>query len=98
MGIVYVVIKGCLQSRIRSRTSRGVPEWLGGKDSYIGSDDLIVRSVSGVTGNVPGPSGRATSPKVLHGPRVDGNQLLGGLVRLGAPPLRVQGAQGVERG
>src|SRR3954463_8427698 len=40
---------------MRSRTSRGVPEWSGGKDLYIGSPVSATRRVSGVTGIVPGP-------------------------------------------
>ena len=41
--------------RMRSRTSRGVPEWSGGKDLYIGSMVLATGSVPGITGSVPGP-------------------------------------------
>ena len=40
---------------MRSRTSRGVPEWSGGKDLYIGSLVSATGKVSGVTGIVPGP-------------------------------------------
>ena len=40
---------------MRSRTSRGVLEWSGGEDLYIGSQVLAIRKVSGVTGIVPGP-------------------------------------------
>ena len=42
---------------MRSRTSRGVPEWSGGKDSYMGSPVLVTGKVSGDIGNVPGPPG-----------------------------------------
>ena len=42
---------------MRSRTSRGVPEWSGGKDLYMGSPVLVTGKVSGVIGNVPGPPG-----------------------------------------
>ena len=77
---------------MRSRTSRGVPEWSGGKDLYMGSPVLATGRVSGVTGNVPGPPegsggppGGATSPGGLHGPRVERDQPQSGLVRL--PPL-----------
>ena len=41
---------------MRSGTSRGVPEWSGGKELYIGSQVLATGKVSGVTGIVPGPS------------------------------------------
>ena len=40
---------------MRSRTSRGVPEWSGGKDLYMGSPDLVTGKVSGDIGIVPGP-------------------------------------------
>ena len=42
---------------MRSRTSRGVPEWSGGKDLYMGSPVLVARKVLGFIGNVPGPPG-----------------------------------------
>ena len=40
---------------MRSRTSRGVPEWSGGKDLYIGSPVLAIGTSFGVIGIVPGP-------------------------------------------
>ena len=40
---------------MRSWMSRGVPEWSGGKDWYIGSPVSAIGKVSGVTGIVPGP-------------------------------------------
>ena len=40
---------------MRSRTSRGVPEWSGGKDLYIGSPVSAIGKVSEVIGIVPGP-------------------------------------------
>ena len=40
---------------MRSRTSRGVPEWSGGKELYIGSAISAVGTSFGVTGIVPGP-------------------------------------------
>ena len=40
---------------MRSRTSRGVSEWSGGKELYIGSDVSAIRKVSGSPGIVPGP-------------------------------------------
>ena len=40
---------------MRSRTSRGVPEWSGGEELYIGSPVSATGKVSGVTGIVPGP-------------------------------------------
>ena len=81
---------------MRSRTSRGVPEWSGGKDLYMGSPVLATERVSGVTGNVPGPPegsggppGGATNPGGLRGPSVGRDQPLGGLVHL---PQEAQGA------
>ena len=38
---------------MRSRTSRGVPEWSGGKDLYMGSPVLVTGKVLGFIGNVP---------------------------------------------
>ena len=38
-----------------SRTSRGVPEWSGGKELYIGSAVSAIGTSFGVTGIVPGP-------------------------------------------
>ena len=40
---------------MRSRMSRGVPEWSGGEELYIGSAVSAIGRVSGVTGIVPGP-------------------------------------------
>ena len=40
---------------MRSRTSRGVPEWSGGEELYIGSPVSATGKVLGVTGIVPGP-------------------------------------------
>ena len=85
-----------------SRTSRGVPEWSGGKDLYMGSPILVTGKVSGAIGNVPGPPegfggppGWATSPGGLRGPSVGRDQPLGGLVRL---PQEAQGAGKGEGG
>ena len=41
---------------MRSRTSRGVLEWSGGKDLYMGSLVSALGTSFGVTGIVPGPS------------------------------------------
>ena len=54
---MYVVTECCSESRMRSRTSRGVPEWSEGKDLYMGSPVLVTGKVSGAIGNVPGPPG-----------------------------------------
>ena len=74
---------------MRSRTSRGVPKWSGGKDLYIGSMVLTTGSVPGITGSVPGPPegsggppGGATGPGGMHGPSVRRDQPLGELERL----------------
>ena len=45
----------CSESRMRSRTSRGVPKWSGGKELYIGSAVSAIGKVSGSPGIVPGP-------------------------------------------
>ena len=47
--------ESCSESRMRSRTSREVPEWSGGEELYIGSQVSATGKVSGVTGIVPGP-------------------------------------------
>ena len=49
-----LVTKGCSESRMRSRTSQGAPEWSGGKDLYIGSPVLVSGKVSGISGSVLG--------------------------------------------
>ena len=55
---------------MRSRTSRGVPKWSGGKDLYMGSPVLVTGKVSGFIGNVPGPlGGYRGSTKWGHWPR-----------------------------
>ena len=62
--------ESCSESRMRSRTSRGVPEWSGGKDLYMGSPVLVTGKVSGFIGNVPGPPGGSRgSTKWGHQPR-----------------------------
>ena len=67
---MYVVTECCSESRMRSRTSRGVPEWSGGKDLYMGSPVLVTEKVSGFIGNVPGPPGGSRgSTKWVHHPR-----------------------------
>ena len=50
-----MVTECCSESRMRSRTSRGVPEWSGGKELYIGSAISAIGTSFGVTGIVPGP-------------------------------------------
>ena len=79
---------------MRSRTSRGVPEWSGGKELYIGSQVLAIGKFSGVTGIVPGPpEGSRGSTGWGHLSRrapwaeVGGEPAPGGLVHppLGAP-------------
>ena len=52
---------------MRSRTSREVPEWSGGKELYIGSVVSAIGRVLGVTGNVPGPpEGSRGSTRWVH--------------------------------
>ena len=41
---------------MRSRTSRGVPEWSRGEDLYMGSCNTVTGKFQGHTGIVPGPS------------------------------------------
>ena len=52
----------CSESRMRSRTSRGVPEWSGGKDLYIGSPVSAIGTSFGVIGIVPGPPEGSRGP------------------------------------
>ena len=87
---------------MRSRTSRGVPEWSGGKDLYMGSPVLVTGKVSGFIGNVPGPPGGSRgSTKWGHHPRraawakCGRGPAPGGLVR---PPTKAQGAWESGRG
>src|SRR4051812_19146993 len=47
--------EGCSESRMRSRTSREVPNWSGGEELYIGSVVSAIGKDPGVTGIVPGP-------------------------------------------
>src|SRR3954468_17054989 len=49
---------GCSESRMRSRTSREVPEWFGGKDLYMGSCHMDTGKFRGRIGIVPGPPER----------------------------------------
>src|SRR4051812_27071051 len=98
---MHVVTECCSESRMRSRTSRGVPEWSRGKDLYIGSMVLATGSVLGITGSVPGPPegsggppGGAMGPGGIHGPSLRRDQPLGGLGRL---PTKAH-APGEKRG
>ena len=53
---------------MRSRTPRGVPEWSGGKDLYIGSLILVAGKVSHFIGIVPGvPKGVRGGPPAPGG-------------------------------
>src|SRR3954464_12486925 len=54
--------EGCSESRMRSRTSREVPEWSGDKELYIGSVVSAIGKDSGVTGIVPGPPAGSRGP------------------------------------
>ena len=81
---------------MRSRTSRGVLEWSGGEDLYIGSQVSDIGKVSGVTGIVSGPpegsrgsTGWATYPGGPHGLKWEGEPAPGGLVRPPWAPLRL---------
>ena len=66
---------------MRSRMSRGVPEWSEGEDLYMGSPVSVTGIVSGVIGIVPGPpkgvrrsTGWATCPGGPHGLKWEGIQ------------------------
>ena len=65
---------------MRSRTSRGVLEWSGGKDLYMGSLVLVTGKVLGAIGNV----------MVREGPRLRGPSVGGDQPQVGwcAPPPR----------
>ena len=68
MGI-NVQLPNVSESRMRSWTSRGVPEWSGGKDLYMGSLVLVAGKVSRIIGIVPGvPKGVRVSTKGVHLP------------------------------
>ena len=78
---------------MRSQTPRGVPDWFGGEELYIGSAVSAIGKVSGVTGIVPGPPegsggplGGATYPGGPLGLKWEGNQpLVGWCAPLWAP-------------
>ena len=66
---------------MRSRTSRGVPEWSISKYLYMGSPVLVTGKVPGAIGNVPGPPGGSRGstrwghqPRRLCGPSVGVDQ------------------------
>ena len=87
---------------MRSRTSRGVPEWSGGKDLYMGSPVLVTEKVSGFSGNVPGPPGGSRGstrggylPQRVAWAKCGRGPAPGGLVR---PPTRAQGEERREKG
>ena len=74
---------------MRSRMSRGAPEWSGGKDLYIGKRYLGSGKVSGIFGSVPGVTNgfRGSTKWGPHTPRghmglSGGAPTPGGLVRL----------------
>ena len=88
--------ESCSESRMRSWTSRGVPEWSGGEELYIGSQVSATGKVSGVTGIVPGPpEGSRGSTGWGHLSRrapwaeVGGEPAPSGLVRSPLAPLRL---------
>ena len=81
---------------MRSRTSRGVPEWSGGEDLYVGSCHTVTGKVRGHIGIVPGPPegfwgppGGATSPGGPHGLWREGNQPLEGWAHPPLGPMRL---------
>ena len=52
---MYVITECCSESRMRSWSSRGVPEWSGGEDLYMGSCHTVTGKFRGHIGIVPGP-------------------------------------------
>ena len=78
---------------MRSRTSRGVPEWSGGKDLNMGSSVLVTEKVSGHPvlyrdhrKGPGGPPGGANCPGGPRGMKGEGNQpLVGWCAPLGPP-------------
>ena len=53
-----------------SQMSRGVPDWSGGEDLYMGSHHTVTGSIRGYAGIVPGPSeGFQGSTGRVHLPR-----------------------------
>ena len=82
---------------MRSRTSRGVPEWSGSEELYIGSPVSATGKVSGLSvlyrdhrKGPGGPPGGATYPGGPRGLKWEGNQpLVGWCAPLGPPAPRV---------
>ena len=83
---------------MRSRTARGVPEWSGGKDLYMGRTYSVAESVRGFIGIVLGPPKGfrgSTCPGEPYGrymegepaPRWAGRQTPKGPMRLGLKTL-----------
>ena len=75
---------------MRSLMSRGVPEWSGGKDLYMGSHHTVTGIIRGLLvlyrdhrRGSGGPPGGSTCPGGPYGLNMEGNQPLGGL---GAKP------------
>ena len=65
-----MVTECCSETRMRSRTSRGVSEWSGDEDLYMGSPYSVAGSVRGYIGIVPGPpKGFRGSTGRVHLPR-----------------------------
>ena len=88
--------ESCSESRMRSRTSRGVPEWSRGKELYMGSRVSAIGNVSGFTCIVPGPpegswgsTGWGHLSRRAPWDEVGGEPAPGGLVRPPWAPLRL---------
>ena len=91
---------------MRSWTSRGVPEWSGGEEFYIGSAVSAIGRVSGVTvlyrdhrKGPGGPPGGATYPGGPYGLKWGREPAPGGLVRppWASPAPRVGNPRGGGR-
>ena len=81
---------------MRSRTSRGVPEWSGGKDLYMGSHHTVTRIIQGLPvlyrDHRKGPGGPPGGATYLGGPcglKREGNHPLVGWCAPPLPPLRL---------
>ena len=90
-----MITECCSESRMRPQMSRGVPEWSGGEDLYMGSHHTVTGSIRGLSvlyrdhrKGLGGPPGRATYLGGPHGLKWEGNQpLVGWCAPFGPPPV-----------
>ena len=99
---MYVVTECCSEFRMRSRTSRGVPEWSGGEDLYMGSHHTVTGNIWGVYRDhrrgSGGPPGGSTCPGGPYGLYVERDQPLSGLGAFPLGPPAEGGTTAGERG